>query len=130
MYLAHFGHVEFLTAKAMLRRRMDCRIKSGNDILSTMPMTLNPFPRPRDQRVMEPYPYVYRNADGAAPSIKDSYDERQRLGRDQRPSERASLPAGMPIAEAPAENPNKPMSQTELMAWLRSKGVRVTGNGG
>jgi hypothetical protein len=101
---------------------------------------------------MEPYPYVYINAngtarelhaeerayletefkggDGAAPSIKDSYDERNGWGEINGYLKRASLPAGTPVDDAPAENPNRPMSQQELIAWLRSQSARVTGNGG
>jgi hypothetical protein len=32
----------------------------------------------------------------------------------------------MPVADAPAENPNKPMSIDEFIAWLGKKGVRAT----
>ena len=101
---------------------------------------------------MEPYPYVYINADGTArelhpderawleteykggdgarPYIKDSYDERNGWGERNGYLRRASLPAGTPLADAPAQNPIRPMSPKELIAWLRSKGMRVTENGG
>jgi hypothetical protein len=101
---------------------------------------------------MAPYPYVYINADGTArevhaderayleteykggdgamPYIKDSYEERNGWGELKGYLARTALPARMPVADAPAENPNRPMSPKELIGWLRSKGVRVTENGG
>ncbi len=101
---------------------------------------------------VEPYPYVYIKADGTArelyagerawletecelgdgtaPYVNDSYDERNGWGELNGHLKRAALPAGTPLADAPAENPNRPMSQKDLIAWLRSKGARVTENGG
>lgn len=71
---------------------------------------------------MQPHPYVYINADGtarelhaderawleteykggdgAAPSIKDGYDERNGWGELNGYLGRAALPAGMPVADA------------------------------
>jgi hypothetical protein len=94
------------------------------------------------------YPYIYVNADGtarelhaderawleteytlgdgAAPHVKDCYDDRNGWGELNGYLERADLPAGMPVADAPAENPNKPMSIDEFIAWLGKKGVRAT----
>jgi hypothetical protein len=100
---------------------------------------------------MQLYPYIYVNADGTArelhasvrayletefkggdgamPSIKDSYEERNGWGEIRGYLKRAALPAGMPVADAPADDPRRPMSHEELVAWLRSKGVRVTESG-
>jgi hypothetical protein len=111
-----------------------------------------PTARPEVMESLQPYPYVYINADGtarelhaeerayletefkggdgAAPSIKDSYDERNGWGDINGYLKRASLPAGMPVADVPAENPNKPMSIDEFIAWLAKKGVRATKSGG
>jgi len=96
------------------------------------------------------YPYIYVNADGTArevhagertyletefqggdgamPYIKDTYDERNGWGDLNGYLKRAQLPAGIPIAEAPAEDPNRPMSREESVAWLRAKGVEVVEN--
>ncbi len=100
---------------------------------------------------MRLYPYIYVNADGtarelhaserawleteytlgdgAAPRVKDSYDDRNGWGELNGYLERAALPTGTPVADAPAENPNKPMSIDEFIAWLAKKGVRATKNG-
>ena len=99
---------------------------------------------------MQPYPYVYINSDGtarelhadecawleteytlgdgAAPHVKDSYEERNGWGELNGYLKRAALPAGMPVADAPAENPRRPMSRADTIAWLRGKGVEVTEN--
>ena len=96
------------------------------------------------------YPYVYVNADGTArelhagertyletefqggdgamPYIKDTYEERNGWGDLNGYLKRAQLPDGIPIAEAPAEDPNRPMSREESIAWLRAKGVEVVEN--
>ena len=101
---------------------------------------------------MQPYPYIYVNADGtarelhaeerayletefkggdgAAPSIKDSYEERNGWGELNGYLARAALPAGTPVGDAAAEDPSRPMNQKDLVAWLRSKGVRATESGG
>jgi hypothetical protein len=98
--------------------------------------------------VVEPYPYIYVNADGtarelhpderqyletefsggdgAAPYIKCSYAERNGWGDITGYLERSRLPGGTPIHEAPQENPCRPLSRTEYIAWLRSKGAVVT----
>jgi hypothetical protein len=100
---------------------------------------------------MQPYPYIYVNADGTArelhaaerayletefkggdgamPSIKDSYDERNGWGEIGGYLKRAALPAGLPVADAPAEDPTRLLSRREdYVAWLRGKGVDVTEN--
>ena len=96
----------------------------------------------------EPYPYVYVNADGsvrelhpnerryletdfkggdgAAPYIKSRYDERNGWHDLAGYLKRRSLPDGIAIADAPAENPNRPLNRDEFAAWLRGKGVEVT----
>ncbi len=101
---------------------------------------------------MQPYPYVYINADGTArelhaderawldteykggdgamPNVKDSYDERNGWGELNGYLARTALPAGMAVADAPAENPIRTMSVDEFIVWLRGKGVRATGGGG
>jgi hypothetical protein len=56
----------------------------------------------------------YKGGDGAAPYIKDSYDERNGWGELNGYLRRVSLPA--PLADAPAENPNRPMSQKDIIA--------------
>jgi hypothetical protein len=72
----------------------------------------------------------YKGGDGAMPYVKDRYEERNGWDELNGYLKRAALPAGMPVADAPAENPSRPMSHEELIAWLRNKGVRVTENGG
>jgi hypothetical protein len=101
---------------------------------------------------MDPYPYVYVNADGtarelhanerawleteyalgdgAAPRVKESYDDLNGWGELNGYLERAALPAGTPVGEAPAEDPIKPMSIDEFIAYLAKKGVRATKSGG
>ena len=96
------------------------------------------------------YPYVYINADGTArelhagerawletefqggdgamPSIKDSYEERNGWGELGGYLARTALPAGTPVGDAPAEDPRRPMSRADTIAWLRGKGVDVTEN--
>lgn len=100
---------------------------------------------------LDPYPYVYINADGtarelhvaerawleteyalgdgAAPRVKDSYDDRNGWGEIKGYLHRTDLPAGMPVGDAPAEDPIKPMSIDEFIAWLEKKGVRATKSG-
>ena len=99
---------------------------------------------------MQPYPYIYVNADGTArelhaservyletefmggdgamPYVKDSYEERNGWGEISGYLKRAALPAGTPVGNAPAEDPRRPLSREEYIAWLRGKGVEVTEN--
>jgi hypothetical protein len=99
---------------------------------------------------MQLYPYVYINADGTArelhaaergwleteykggdgamPNVKDSYDERNGWGELNGYLARTALPAGMPVADAPAADPRRQLSRDEYIAWLRGKGVEVTEN--
>jgi hypothetical protein len=96
------------------------------------------------------YPYVYVNADGSArelqagehawletefkggdgamPYIKDSYDKRNGWGELNGYLARTALPAGTPVADAPAEDPRRQLSRAEYIAWLRGKGMEVTEN--
>jgi hypothetical protein len=64
--------------------------------------------------------------DGAAPSVKDSYAAHNGWGETRGYLERSKLPNGMPIQEAPKEDPRQLMSASELVEWLRNRGVRVT----
>jgi hypothetical protein len=99
---------------------------------------------------MQPYPYVYIDPDGTArelhagerayletefiggdgamPSIKDSYEERNGWGEIRGYLKRVALPPETPIGDAPAENPHRPLNREETIAWLRAKGVEVTEN--
>jgi hypothetical protein len=101
-----------------------------------------------DMPVAEPYPYIYVNADGtarelhqserqyletefspgdgAAPSIKESYAERNGWGDINGFLERSRLPGGTQVQDAPAEDPCRSMNKAEYIAWLRGKGVDVT----
>ena len=67
----------------------------------------------------------FQGGDGAMPYIKDTYDERNGWGELNGYLKRSELPEGIPIAEAPAENPDRPMNREESIAWLRAKGVEV-----
>ncbi len=99
---------------------------------------------------MRLYPYIYVNADGtarelhaserryletefsggdgAAPYIKDRYDELNGWGELKGYLKRSELPGSTPVHGAPADDPLKPMSQAEHIEWLRSKGVEVVAN--
>ncbi len=99
---------------------------------------------------MEPYAYIYVNADGIArelhaaerawleteytlgdgamPYVKDTYEERNGWGELNGYLARALLPPGTPVGDAPAEDPRRPMSREDTIAWLRGKGVAVTEN--
>ena len=70
----------------------------------------------------------FRGGDGAMPYIKSSYSERDGWGEITGYLKRSELPAGTVIHHAPAEDPRRPLSQTEYIAWLRNKGVEVTEN--
>ena len=70
----------------------------------------------------------FTGGDGAMPYIKDSYEERDGWGEINGYLKRALLPAGTTIHAAPAEDPLRPRSREEEIAWLRSKGVEVVEN--
>ena len=100
---------------------------------------------------VEKYPYVYVNADGtarelhpnerqylekefipgdgAAPHVKSSYAELDGWGEIRGFLERAKLPKGTPIQDAPKEDPSRRMDKAEYVEWLKSKGMKVTENG-
>ena len=106
--------------------------------------------RSRKVPMPAPYPYVYVLADGSArelhaserryleteftggdgnmPYVKDSYEARNGWGEISGFLKRAALPRGKPVAAAPADDPQKPMSRAEHIAWLRAKGVEVIEN--
>ena len=99
---------------------------------------------------MGAYPYVHVEADGTArelhvneqryletefaggdgnmPYIKNTYDERNGWGDLNGYLMRSALPHGTPLHGAPAEDPTKPRSREEDIAWLRTKGVEVVEN--
>jgi hypothetical protein len=70
----------------------------------------------------------FSGGDGAMPYIKSSYSERDGWGEITGYLERSELPAGTVIHHAPAEDPRRPLSKTEYIAWLRNKGVEVIEN--
>jgi hypothetical protein len=98
--------------------------------------------------VTEPYPYIYVNADGtarelhpnerqylesefrpgdgAAPYVKCSCSERNGWGDLTGYLERSNLPHGTQTQAAPTQDPSRPLSKTEYIAWLRSKGMEIT----
>jgi hypothetical protein len=100
---------------------------------------------------IESYAYVYVNADGtarelhsnerqyleteflpgdgAAPSVKDSYAERNGWGEIKGYLERSKIPKDTLIQEAPKEDPTRLMNVDELAEWLRGKGAKVTVRG-
>jgi hypothetical protein len=93
------------------------------------------------------YPYVYVNADGTArelhpnerqyletefvlgdggaPYVKSSYADLNGWGEIRGFLERAKLPEGMPIQDAPKEDPSRYMDKAEYAEWLKSKGLKV-----
>ena len=99
---------------------------------------------------MEPFPYVYIDAegtarelhaaeraclekrfkggDGAMPYVKSTYEERDGWGELSGYLLRGELPAGTAIGHAPRKDPNRPITRADFVTWLRSKGVDVTEN--
>jgi hypothetical protein len=95
----------------------------------------------------EPYPYVHVNADGtarelhpnerqylesefgpgdgAAPYVKSSYAERNGWGDLTGYLARSNLPHGTQLQDAPTQDPSRPLSKTEYIAWLRGKGMEI-----
>jgi len=96
------------------------------------------------------YPYIYVNADGTArelhpseraylekeyklgdgamPYIKDTYDERDGWGELSGYLKRKALPSGTAVADAPVEDPRRPLTREDFVTWLRSKGAEVIEN--
>jgi hypothetical protein len=99
---------------------------------------------------VDPYPYVYVNADGSArelhPDERDYLETRFRPGDGNRPYvkrdysqkngwgevtgfiERAHLPKDTVIHVAPAENPSGPLTKADQIRLLRDQGWVVTEN--
>ena len=99
---------------------------------------------------VDPYPYVYVNADGGArelhpdernyletpfqpgdgnrPYVKRSYSQRNGWGEIAGFLGRSQLPSGIVIQAAPAENPSKPLTRSDQIQFLRDKGLVVTEN--
>jgi hypothetical protein len=97
-----------------------------------------------------PYPYIYVNADGSArelhpgerlyleteftggdgnmPYIKSSYSARNGWGEISGYLARSELPDGTAIGAAPVEDPSRPLNQSDMIEWLRAKGVEVVEN--
>jgi hypothetical protein len=109
------------------------------------------MPKSKAKVAADPYPYIYVNADGTArelhasereyletpfklgdgamPYIKDTYEERNGWGELSGYLKRAALPAGTAVADAPLEDPRRPITREDFAVWLRSKGVDVTEHG-
>jgi hypothetical protein len=68
----------------------------------------------------------FKGGDGAAPNVKSDYDERNGWGELNGYLARSLLPEGVVIHDAPAEDPIRPMTREEFIAWLRNKGMVVT----
>jgi hypothetical protein len=99
---------------------------------------------------VDPYPYVYVNADGGArelhpderdyletrfqpgdgnrPYIKSSYSKRNGWGELAGFLKRSQLPSEIVIHAAPTENPSKPLTRSDQIQYLRDKGLVVTEN--
>ena len=59
------------------------------------------------------------------PSIKDSYEERNGWGEISGYLKRAALPAGMPVGDAPAEDPRRPMSHAQSRPTGPPPAIRI-----
>jgi hypothetical protein len=99
---------------------------------------------------MRPYPYIYVNADGSArelhagerqyletefhgadggrPYIKSRYAQRDGWGEISGYLKRSKLPRGVAVAPAPADDPSRPRTRAQEIAFLRGKGVEVVEN--
>ena len=105
----------------------------------------------KDRSIVDPYPYVYVNADGGARELhqgeRDYLETRFQPGDGNRPYiqerlfvkrngwgdvagflKRSEVPKEIVIQAAPAENPSKPMAKSDQIRFLRDKGVVVTEN--
>ena len=80
---------------------------------------------PSERRYLET---EFKGGDGAAPYIKSRYDERNGWGELAGYLERSLLPDGVVIAEAPSDDPIRPLNRDDYIAWLRGKGVEVREN--
>lgn len=99
---------------------------------------------------LEPYPYVYVNVDGGArelhtdecdyletpfspvdgarPYVKSSYSQKNGWGEISGFLKRSELPSEIVIQAAPSESPSKPLTKSDQIQFLRSKGLIVTEN--
>jgi len=99
---------------------------------------------------VDPYPYVYVNADGSArelhpderdylesalqpgdggrPYVKRNYSQKNGWGEVAGFLRRSHLPNEIVIQVAPAENPSKPLTRSDQIQFLRDKGMVVTEN--
>jgi hypothetical protein len=70
----------------------------------------------------------FRGDDGNRPRLKRSYSEKDGWGEISGFMERSKLPLGYAIGPAPQQEPAtfKPLTQAELIQFLRDKGVEVT----
>jgi hypothetical protein len=90
-----------------------------------------------------PYPYIYVNADGTArelhqaerdyleeafspmdgarPYVKGNFNARDGSDSIKGYCHRSEVPSNIPIADAPANDPNPPLSKEEYIAWLKSQ---------
>ena len=80
---------------------------------------------PSERRYLET---EFKGGDGAAPYIKSRYDERNGWGDLTGYLDRTLLPDGIAVADAPADDPTRPLNQEDYIAWLRGKGVEVMEN--
>jgi hypothetical protein len=103
-----------------------------------------------DQAKVDPYPYLYVNADGSArelhasernlletpfypadgarPYVKRNYSQKNGWGEITGFLERSQLPRGTRILTAPEEVPGMPLTREDHIRFLRSKGLDVTEN--
>ena len=99
---------------------------------------------------MDPYPYVYLNADGSArelhpnerkyletpfhpadgarPYIKGGYPQKDGWGEVKGYLSRSKLPQDIPINPAPVEDLSKPLAKEDHITFLRAKGMEVIEN--
>jgi hypothetical protein len=103
-----------------------------------------------DAARVDPYPYVFVNADGSArelhpserkhletpfhpadggrPYVKRRYSQKNGWGEIDGLLERSKLPHGTRISAAPEEDPLKTPTREERILFLRAKGVEVVEN--
>jgi hypothetical protein len=103
-----------------------------------------------NQAKVEPYPYVYVNADGSArelhpnersyletpfdpfdggrPYTKGSYSQKDGWGDFKGFLQRSRLPPGTQVHPAPADDPSKPLTREDYVQFLRGKGMEVIEN--
>jgi hypothetical protein len=104
----------------------------------------------KDQARVDPYPYLYVNADGSArelhpnernlletpfypadgarPYVKSNYLQKNGWGEIAGFLERSKLPRGTQILAAPEEVPFTPLTKEDHIRFLRDKGMEVIEN--